>query len=112
MAKKETAGTFETSYPLGLERAHLWEMLPEKITDAMAQGLTEFNRTIKGFNEGTILGLDSKSSSPIQVLRENDGLCPGLDNLYVSGEGSGWSGGIISSAADGIKTALNIISTS
>jgi uncharacterized FAD-dependent dehydrogenase len=55
------------------------------------------------------LGLESKSSAPIQVSRERDGLCSGFENLYVVGEGSGWSGGIISSAADGIKAALDII---
>ncbi len=93
----------------GLEPAALWDLLPPKISNSIAEGLKEFSKTIKGFNEGTILGLDSKSSAPIQVLREKDGICTGFKNLYVVGEGSGWSGGIISSAADGIKAALNII---
>ncbi|MGB2599370.1 MAG: FAD-dependent oxidoreductase, partial [Candidatus Omnitrophota bacterium] len=86
-----------------------WDLLPPKISDSIAEGLKEFSKKIKGFNAGIILGLDSKSSAPIQVLREKDGLCVGLENLYVAGEGSGWSGGIISSAADGIKAALDII---
>lgn len=107
--KKENKGIFETSYPLGLEPAALWDLLPPKISDSIAEGLKEFSKKIKGFNAGIILGLDSKSSAPIQVLREKDGLCVGLENLYVAGEGSGWSGGIISSAADGIKAALDII---
>ncbi|MFC1480077.1 NAD(P)/FAD-dependent oxidoreductase [Candidatus Omnitrophota bacterium] len=109
IAKKETEGTLKTSYPLGLEPAALWDLLPPKISDSIVEGLKEFSKTIKGFNEGTILGLDSKSSAPIQVLREEDGICAGFENLYVVGEGSGWSGGIISSAADGIKAALDII---
>jgi len=109
IAKKETEGTLETSYPLGLEPAALWDLLPPKISDSIAEGLKEFSKTMKGFNEGTILGLDSKSSAPIHVLREKSGICAGFKNLYVVGEGSGWSGGIISSAADGIKAALDII---
>ena len=106
--KKETKGLLETSYPLGLEPAALWDLLPSKVSNSIAEGLKEFSKKIKGFNTGIILGLDSKSSAPIQVLREKDGLCAGFENLYVVGEGSGWSGGIISSAADGIKAALDI----
>jgi len=73
------------------------------------QGLKDFSRKIKGFETGIIMGLDSKSSSPIRVLRGEDRLCDGFENLYVAGEGSGCSGGIISSGADGIKAAMAII---
>jgi len=107
--KKETNGIFESSYPLGLEPAALWELLPPEVSNSIAEGLKDFSKKIKGFNEGIILGLDSKSSAPIQVIREKGGLCSGFENLYVVGEGSGWSGGIISSAADGVKAAMNII---
>jgi len=55
------------------------------------------------------MGLESKTSSPIQALRENTGRCNGFENLYIVGEGSGYSGGIISSGSDGIKAAMNII---
>jgi hypothetical protein len=65
---------------------------------------------MKGFETGNIMGLESKTSSPIQVDRYKNGLCSGFANLYVIGEGSGFAGGIISSAADGIKSALDLIS--
>ncbi|MDP8259175.1 MAG: NAD(P)/FAD-dependent oxidoreductase [Candidatus Aadella gelida] len=107
--QKEDKKIPETSYPLGLEPADLWNLLPSKISDSIAVGLKEFSKKIKGFSEGTIMGLESKSSAPIQVLREKDGPCTGFKNLYVAGDGSGWSGGIISSAADGIKAALSIM---
>jgi uncharacterized protein len=107
--QKRTKNIFETSYSLGLAPADLWNLLPSKISNSIAEGLKEFSKKIKGFDEGVILGLESKTSSPIQVLREQDGLCAGFGNLYVVGEGSGWSGGIVSSAADGIKTAIHII---
>ncbi|MBU1083994.1 MAG: FAD-dependent protein [Candidatus Omnitrophota bacterium] len=107
--KKVTKKVFETSYPLGIEPAELWALLPSAVSNSISEGLKEFSRKIKGFGEGSIMGLESKSSAPIQVLREDDRCCAGFENLYVAGEGSGWSGGIISSAADGIKTALSII---
>jgi len=90
----------------------LWELLPSKVSDSITKGLKVFSNKINGFHKGTILGLDSKSSAPIQVLREDSGVCAGFENLYVVGEGSGWSGGIMSSAADGIKAALGIINKS
>ncbi|OGI10567.1 MAG: hypothetical protein A2Y40_04510 [Candidatus Margulisbacteria bacterium GWF2_35_9] len=97
------------SYPLGLKAAPLWELLPEKISRSLRAGLIDFSKKIKGFDTGLIMGLESKTSSPLQAVREENLLCSGFDNLYIAGEGSGSSGGIISSAADGIKIALTII---
>ena len=97
-----------SSYPLGLKPAPLWELLPPRVSNALRQGLKDFGRKIKGFETGTIMGLESKTSSPIQVLRDKNGLCRNFENLYVVGEGSGWAGGIISSGADGIHAAMHI----
>jgi len=99
----------ETSYPLGLAPASLWKMLPPAVTASLKQGLADFCRKIKGYDKGNLLGLESKTSSPVQVIREQNGLCTGFTNLFLAGEGSGYSGGIVSSAADGIKIAMNII---
>jgi uncharacterized FAD-dependent dehydrogenase len=99
----------ETSYPLGLKPAPLWKMLPPAVTASMKTGLTDFCRKIKGYEKGNLLGLESKTSSPVQVIREKNGLCTGFTNLFMAGEGSGYAGGIVSSAADGIKIAMNII---
>jgi len=98
-----------SSYPLGLKPAPLWEMLPHTVSTALREGLKEFNTKIQGFEKGSIMGLESKTSSPIQVLRERNLLCRGFSNLFVVGEGSGHAGGIISSGADGIKAAMHII---
>lgn len=102
-------GNQSTSYPLGIIEAPLWELLPPSISSAMRSGLKDFTRKMKGFETGNIMGLESKTSAPIQVVREKNGLCTGFQNLYVIGEGSGYAGGIISSAADGVKIAMNII---
>ncbi len=97
-----------TSYPLGLIPAPLWELLPETVSSSMRAGLVEFCRTIDGFDTGIIMGLESKTSAPVQVLREENRNCTGIRNLYVAGEGSGFAGGIISSAADGVRAAMAI----
>jgi len=54
------------------------------------------------------MGLESRTSSPIQLIRE-DMHVAGFKNLYLGGEGSGLAGGIVSSAADGIKCAMEIV---
>ncbi len=99
----------ESSYPLGLVSASLWELLPKTVVTSMQSGLLDFIRKMRGFETGNLLGLESKTSSPVQVVRQSDGLVEGFANLYVVGEGSGYAGGIVSSAADGIKAAMNFI---
>ena len=108
IARKESGAIFPSSYPLGLKPAPLWELLPPSVSDALREGLKDFSRKIRGFETGTIMGLESKTSSPVQVVRDKSGLCTGFENLYVVGEGSGWAGGIISSGADGIQAAMHI----
>ena len=103
--------TLESSYPLGLVAAPLWELLPETVVNSMQAGLADFIRKIKGFETGNLLGLESKTSSPVQVLRQPNGQCDGFENLFMVGEGSGYAGGIISSAADGIKAAMGFTKT-
>jgi len=110
--KKEPKAIADTSYPLGLNPAPLWELLPPIVSQAMREGLKDFNRKMNGFKTGNLLGLESKTSSPIQVVREESKLCTGFKNLYMVGEGSGYAGGIVSSAADGIKAAMNFIQQS
>jgi len=107
--KKAPKDTLGSSYPLGLEPAELWNMLPQKVSTALVAGLKDFSQKLKGFETGNLLGLESKTSSPIQVVREQNGLTTGFENLYIIGEGSGYAGGIISSAADGVKAAMNFI---
>lgn len=99
----------ETSYPFGVIPAEMDAFFPDPVTSALREGLNDFCKRMKGFEEGIMLGLESKTSSPVQALRDRFGRSEAVDNLYISGEGSGFSGGIISSAADGIKAAIDII---
>ncbi|WP_297086751.1 FAD-dependent protein [uncultured Draconibacterium sp.] len=109
LKQKGKGSQFETSYPLGLKPAPLWDLLPQPVVESMQVGLQDFIRKMRGFENGNLLGFESKTSAPIQVIRDRNGLCKGFDNIYIIGEGSGYAGGIISSAADGIKAAMNFV---
>ena len=102
-------GKLQSSFPLGLTPAPLWELLPAGVVRAMQSGLLDFNRKMRGFDTGNLIGFESKTSSPVQVVREPNGRCEGFENLYIVGEGSGFAGGIISSAADGVKAAMGLV---
>jgi len=108
LRKRESKILTNSSYPLGLESAPLFNMIPEIVYQAISDGLKDFSRKLHGFDQGILMGLESKTSSPIQVSRDKNGKCTGFENLYFVGEGSGFAGGIISSAADGVKCAINL----
>ncbi len=108
-AEKNSGSLPATSYSLGLSEYPLWKLFPESVYTSMKTGLRDFSSRIRGFETGIIMGLESKTSSPVQAVRNSAGLAEGFENLYIIGEGSGYAGGIISSAADGVKTAMCII---
>ncbi len=109
LSQKSTSLPGRSSYPLGLLEYPLWELLPGPVAGAMRLGLSDFSRKIRGWDEGVIMGLESKTSSPLQSLRDRSFLAEGFSNLFIIGEGSGWAGGIISSAADGIRAAMTLV---
>lgn len=101
-----------SSYPFPLLESDFSELLPEILIAPLKEGLKNFCRKLKGYETGIIIGLESKTSSPIQVRRDPVRMNATFENLYVIGEGSGWAGGIISSAADGLKTCQQILAYS
>jgi uncharacterized FAD-dependent dehydrogenase len=99
----------ESSFPFGLVPADMTAFFPQQVNDSLKAGLKDFCRKLKGFEQGTMLGLESKSSSLVQAVRDKNGKSAAVENLYICGEGSGFAGGIVSSAADGIKAAMKIV---
>lgn len=89
----------------------LHEVLPEFISSSLREGLLDFNRKIHGFakNEALLTGVETRTSSPIRILRNELFLADGFDNIYPCGEGAGYAGGITSAAVDGIRCALAIM---
>ena len=109
LSDKVSASFTESTYPFALAPADFNELLPAKVIASLKEGMKDFCRKLKGFEQGVMLGLESKTSSPLQAIREKDGRSGNIENLYIVGEGSGYAGGIVSSAADGIKAALHIM---
>jgi len=99
----------KSSFPLGLVDANLTEMLPVDVVRSLQAGLKVFSSQTKGFGQGILVGLESKTSSPLQITRNEKRRVAGWENLFITGEGSGLAGGIVSSAADGMKAAMQII---
>ena len=84
------------------------ELLPPFIADRLAKGFRAFGRKAPGFlsPEGVMIGLESRTSSPVRIVRDNDTKHSiGFNNVYPVGEGAGYAGGIVSAALDGINAA-------
>ena len=89
------------------EYGNVHEILPENLNRAFVDGMEQFGRMIKGFSCGNALieGIESRTSSPLRILRGNETLEASLQGLYPCGEGAGYAGGITSAAMDGIHVA-------
>jgi uncharacterized protein len=110
LQKKTSSITPETSYSHGIFAYDFDLLFPESVKTKLRGGLHSFCKKIKGFEDGVMMGLESKTSCAVQSTKlDRNGPCVGFSNVYVAGEGSGFAGGIVSSAVDGIKTAMYII---
>ena len=108
---KISANLNSTSYQPGIISTPLHELLPEAITHSLQEGLKSFNNKMKGYltNEANILGVESRTSSPVSIPRDSETLQhTQIKNLYPCGEGAGYAGGIISAAIDGERCAQTI----
>ncbi|OGU15224.1 MAG: hypothetical protein A2076_16015 [Geobacteraceae bacterium GWC2_53_11] len=103
-------GPVRTSYRPGIRETELDSVLPSFIIDTLREGITDFGRKLKGFvtAEATLIGIESRTSSPVRVLRDDCFESVGVKCLYPAGEGAGYAGGIMSSAVDGIRIADSI----
>ena len=109
---KHTSTEVKSSYRPGVTWAKLENCLPEYVTLTLKEGLLEFDKKIKGFAySGAILtGVETRTSAPVRILRNDNCQSVNTENLYPCGEGAGYAGGIVSAAVDGIRCAQAIIS--
>lgn len=101
---KESKDLPESSYTPGVVSSRLDVWLPPYIKNRLAQGFKDFNKNMHGFicPDALLIASETRTSTPVRILRDKDSLeCVALKNLYPAGEGSGYSGGIVSSAMDG-----------
>jgi hypothetical protein len=102
----------DCSYFPGLVSAPLHEILPSFVSERLQDAFLDFDKMMKGYHtsEALILGTESRTSSPVRIPRDKDTLEHiDLAGLYPCGEGAGYSGGIVSSAMDGVRCAEAIV---
>jgi hypothetical protein len=102
----------ECSYFPGIVAAPLHEILPPFVAGRLQEAFLQFDKMMKGYHtsEAVILGTESRTSSPVRIPRNADTLEHiNLAGLYPCGEGAGYSGGIVSSAMDGVNCAQAVV---
>lgn len=92
-------------------RADVSRILPDYVRHGIAEGITAFGKKVRGFDspDAIITGVETRSSSPVRLVRGECGEALLNPGLYPIGEGAGYAGGITSSAVDGLVTAEKII---
>ncbi len=101
------AGSVKPTYRPGVTWCDLHRVLPEKITGALKEALPQLEGNLKGFAhpDSVLTAPETRSSSPVRIIRGEDKQSVGLSGLFPAGEGAGYAGGIMSAAIDGILCA-------
>ena len=96
-----------SSYTPGVVPCELHSVLPTSVGEVLGRALRVFNGKIKGFSgeKATLTGIETRTSSPIRIVRNVQGESVSVVGLYPAGEGAGYAGGITSAAVDGIRMA-------
>ncbi|MCQ2482761.1 MAG: hypothetical protein MJ153_04695 [Clostridia bacterium] len=118
-ALKDSTDNFEfgeviPSFLPGTSKSNFKTLFNDIIYETLVDGIDKMGNKIKGFNndDAVLTAVEARSSSPIRILRDPETReSTSVKGLYPAGEGAGYAGGIMSSAIDGIKTALKIINT-
>ncbi|TVZ55208.1 hypothetical protein OD91_0453 [Lutibacter sp. Hel_I_33_5] len=101
----------DTSYQPGLKSAPLHSLLPKIIGSRLRKGFAAFGKKMHGYytNEANIVGVESRTSSPVNIPRKENLEHPEIEGLFPCGEGGGYAGGIISAAMDGERCAEAVV---
>ena len=105
--KTEKWGRVMPSYKPGVTMSNLWDVLPSEVAKTLDEGLVLLDKKIHGFNDpdAVITAVETRSSSPVRIRRDENGESVSVFGIYPTGEGAGYAGGIMSSAIDGIRQA-------
>ena len=100
---KETVIEFKTN-------SKLKKCLPDFVYESLKEALPLMNHKMAGFDRDDALmtGVETRSSSPVRILRDENLETIGIHGIYPAGEGAGYAGGIMSAATDGIRVAMQI----
>ena len=100
-------GKVQPTYKPGVVWCDLHQVLPEKITRALAEALPQLDGNLKGYADpdSVLTAPETRSSSPVRIVRDEKKQSTGLAGLFPAGEGAGYAGGIMSAAIDGMLCA-------
>ncbi len=111
IAGRTSKGEMKSTYKPGITSARLDRILPSFASEALRVALGDYNKRMKGFisEHALIVGVESKTSAPVSLLR-NDGLeSQSHPGFFPAGEGAGYAGGIISAALDGVRIGQAVL---
>lgn len=111
IAGKTPSVSPKTTYSPGTQPANLNAVLPKKLCQALKAALPVFDQQMHGFvtKDANFIGVESRTSSPVRILRNETFEAVNVKGLYPIGEGAGYAGGITSCALDGLNAALSFI---
>lgn len=104
-------GKVAPSYRPGVVPSDLHNCLPKEITEVLKEALLDFDKKIPGFggSDAVMTGVETRTSSPLRISRNEKFEVVGLKGIYPAGEGPGYAGGIVSASIDGLRIAEAII---
>lgn len=104
-------GSVEPTYPRGVRFGSLGGLLPARLEDALRAGARALARRMPGFDrpDAVLTGVETRSSSPVRVPRDEGCESADVRGLYPCGEGAGYAGGIMSAAVDGLRCARALV---
>ena len=111
--KSEKIGEVVPTVKPGYVLSNLNDIYPEHVTEYIKTAIKMMDKKLHGFSmdEAILTGVETRTSSAVRMDRDDLLRSENIDNLYVIGEGSGYSGGIVSSAIDGLKAAEVILTS-
>lgn len=111
--KSAKLGEVKASYTGPIAMSDINTCLPDFVTTPMKEAIGDFDRKLRGFGmkDAVLTGVETRTSSPVRIPRDEKLESTGLKGLYPAGEGAGYAGGIMSAAVDGIRVAEQIVRT-
>ncbi len=103
-------GDVQPSYEPGVSFCNMKDLFPSFVYESMSEGVRQLSYKLKGFDmpDALLTGPETRSSSPVRILRDDTNCAINIKGLYPCGEGAGYAGGITSAAVDGIRCAQSL----
>lgn len=105
-------GKIIPTYRCGTKISNVENIFPHFVNKMLKAGISKFDTKLNGFasKEAVITAPETRTSSPVRILRNSNFMSISCDGLFPCGEGAGYAGGIMSAAVDGIKVSMAVMS--